>query len=166
MSLRIIHLACINRSPGMLRLMGSQRVRHDWVTELNWTEKAALTLKLTMVAQNDKRNSLLIKLKFFNKVVENKRKKEICTNSSCLFIWVVFYFPGGTNSKKNLPANAGTQEVWEETWVREIPWSRKWRPTPIFLPGKFHRQRSLTGYSPWGWKEQLSTHACIRIGSL
>ena len=24
--------------PGMLQFMGSQRVRHDWVTELNWTE--------------------------------------------------------------------------------------------------------------------------------
>ena len=28
-------------------------------------------------------------------------------------------------------------------WVRKIPWSRKWRPTPVFLPGEFHGQRSL-----------------------
>ena len=34
--------------------------------------------------------------------------------------------------------------------VRKIPQSRKWQPTPIFLPGKFHGQRSLAGYSPWG----------------
>ena len=33
-----------------------------------------------------------------------------------------------------------------DPWVREIPWSRKWQPTPVFLPGKFHGQRSLTGY--------------------
>ena len=33
------------------------------------------------------------------------------------------------------------------------PWRRKWQPTPVFLPGKFHRQRSLTSYSPWGHKE-------------
>ena len=35
------------------------------------------------------------------------------------------------------------------------PWvgSRKWQPTVIFLPGKFHRQGSLVGYSPWGCKE-------------
>ena len=32
-------------------------------------------------------------------------------------------------------------------------WSRKWQPTPVFLPGKFHVQRSLAGYSPWGCKE-------------
>ena len=33
-------------------------------------------------------------------------------------------------------------------WVRKIPWSSKWQPTPVFLPGTFHRQRSLVGYSP------------------
>ena len=38
-------------------------------------------------------------------------------------------------------------------WVRKIPWRRKWQPTPVFLPGKFHRQRSLAGYCPWGLKE-------------
>ena len=31
--------------------------------------------------------------------------------------------------------------------------SRKWHPTPIFLPGKFYGQRSLVGYSPWVCKE-------------
>ena len=35
------------------------------------------------------------------------------------------------------------------------PWVRKilWLPTPVFLPGESHRQRSLVGYSPWGRKE-------------
>ena len=30
-------------------------------------------------------------------------------------------------------------------WVWKIPWSRKWKPTPIFLPGNFHGKRSLVG---------------------
>ena len=30
---------------------------------------------------------------------------------------------------------------------------RKWQTTPVFLPGEFHGQRSLAGYSPWGHKE-------------
>jgi len=30
---------------------------------------------------------------------------------------------------------------------------REWQPTPVFLPGEFHGQRSLVGYSPWGQKE-------------
>ena len=48
-------------------------------------------------------------------------------------------------------------------WVRKIPWRRVWQPTPLFLPGESHKQRSLVGYSPWGHKkldrtEQLSSH--------
>ena len=34
----------------------------------------------------------------------------------------------------------------------EILWDSKWQPTPVFLPGKFHGQRSLVGYCPWGRK--------------
>ena len=30
---------------------------------------------------------------------------------------------------------------------------RKWQPSPVFLFGKFHGQRSLVGYSPWGRKD-------------
>ena len=37
--------------------------------------------------------------------------------------------------------------------VRKISWRRKWQPTPVFLPGKSHGQRSLVGYSLWGCKE-------------
>ena len=32
-----------------------------------------------------------------------------------------------------------------------------WLPTPIFLPGEFHEQRSLAGYSPWGCKDLDTT---------
>ena len=38
-------------------------------------------------------------------------------------------------------------------WVRKIPWRRNWWPTPVFLPGESHGQRSLGGSSPWCWKE-------------
>ena len=51
--------------------------------------------------------------------------------------------------------------------VGKIPWRRKWQPTPVFLPGKSHGQRSLAGYSPWGCKEldmreHTHTHAHIK----
>ena len=39
-----------------------------------------------------------------------------------------------------------------DPWVRKIPWRRTWQPTPLFLPGKSHGQRSLAGYSPCGHK--------------
>ena len=44
--------------------------------------------------------------------------------------------------------------------VRMIPSSKKWQPTPVFLPGESHGQRSLVGYSPWGCKESdMTEHA-------
>ena len=33
-----------------------------------------------------------------------------------------------------------------------LAWRREWLPTPVFLPGELHGQRSLAGYSPWGHK--------------
>ena len=45
----------------------------------------------------------------------------------------------------------------EDPWVGKISWKRKWQPTPVFLPGEFHGQRSLAGYSPRGHKESGTT---------
>ena len=44
-----------------------------------------------------------------------------------------------------------------DPWIGRIPWRRKWQPTPVFLPGKSHGQRSLEGYSPWDRKESDKT---------
>ena len=44
-------------------------------------------------------------------------------------------------------------------WVEKIPWRRKWQPTPVFLPGESHAQRSLLGYSPWDHKESDTNEA-------
>ena len=54
----------------------------------------------------------------------------------------------------HLPA---MQEIGFDLWVRKIPWRREWQPTPVLLPRKFHRWRSLVGYSPWGRKESDTT---------
>ena len=58
---------------------------------------------------------------------------------------------------KNLPASAGGARDGFNPWVGKIPWTRKWQPTPVFLAGKFHRQRSLADYSPWSCKESDTT---------
>ena len=60
-----------------------------------------------------------------------------------------------------------------DSWVGKILWSRKWQPI-IFVPGEFHGQRSVVGYSPWDHKElgktewlsvnktsMTHTHRCI-----
>ena len=54
-------------------------------------------------------------------------------------------------------------------WVVKIPWRRKSQPTPVFLLGESHGQRSLAGCSPWGhieWDmtERLSMHRYLRWG--
>ena len=59
-------------------------------------------------------------------------------------------FSGGTSGKE---FTCQGREYGFDPWVGKIPWRRKWKPTPVFLPGKFHRQRTLVGYSPWGCKE-------------
>ena len=56
-------------------------------------------------------------------------------------------FPGGSVEKKIC---LQYRRSGFDPWVRKIFWGRKWQPTPIFVPGKSHRQRSLVGYSPWG----------------
>ena len=51
--------------------------------------------------------------------------------------------------------------IWQ-WWDRDnlyysMSWSRKWQPTSVFLPGKFHGQGGLADYSPWGHKESDMT---------
>ena len=46
---------------------------------------------------------------------------------------------------KNLPAMQETLD-WEDPWVGKVPWRRACQPTPVFLAGEFHGQRSLVGY--------------------
>ena len=51
---------------------------------------------------------------------------------------------------KHLPT---MRETGFDLWVGKTPWRRKWQPTPVLLPEKFHGLRSLVGYSPWRHKE-------------
>jgi len=57
---------------------------------------------------------------------------------------------------KNLLSMKETQV---DPWVGKISWRREWLPTSVFLPGEFHGQRSLVGYSPCGCKESDMTQS-------
>ena len=73
-------------------------------------------------------------------------------------------FPVGANGKGSAcnARDAGRRGF--DPWVRKIPWKRAWQPTPVFLPKKFHGQRSLEGYSPWICKESdMTEQLCTRI---
>ena len=51
-----------------------------------------------------------------------------------------------------------------DLWFRKIPWRRKWQPTPVFLPGKFHGQRNLVAIvSGVTESDMISTYACIHV---
>ena len=62
-------------------------------------------------------------------------------------------FPGGSAVKNHLQCKRPRFDP----WVRKILWRRECLPTPVFLPGKFHGQWSLVGYSPWSLKELDTT---------
>ena len=95
--------------------------------------------------------------------------------SFCSFLWVpqgltdsflalpqyTWGFPGGS-VVKNPPASA--EDSSSTPGSGKIPWRRKWQPTPVFLPGKSHGQRSLVGYSPWHRKESDMTKRLNSFG--
>ena len=59
-------------------------------------------------------------------------------------------FPGGASGKEPACQYRRCKRRGFDPWVGKIPWKRTWQPTPVFLPGESHGQRSLAGYSPWG----------------
>ena len=76
-------------------------------------------------------------------------------------------FSGGTSGKEPACQCRRLKRCRLDPWVRKIPWRRAWQPTPVFLPGESHGQRSLAGYSPWGhrvghnWSDHM--HTCIHV---
>ena len=66
---------------------------------------------------------------------------------------------------KNLPQCRRPKGRWFDPWVEGS--RRAWQPTPVFLPGESHGQRSLVGYSPWGPKEsdmtEATEHTCVGL---
>ena len=78
---------------------------------------------------------------------------------TCLYF--TWGFLGGSGVK-NLPAN--TRDVGLIPGLRRSPGEENGNPTPAFLPGKSHGQRSLEGYSPWGCKELDMTEQSMQKG--
>ena len=69
-------------------------------------------------------------------------------------LWLRAGFPGGSDGKESA---CQCRRPGFNSWVGKIPWRRERLPTPVFLPGEFHGQRSLVDYSPWGYKESDTT---------
>ena len=82
------------------------------------------------------------------------------------FFFLTFYFvlgysqlgfPRWLSSKESACGAEDAECHGFDPWVGKIPWRRAWKPTPVFLPGESHGQRSLAGYSPWDRKESDTT---------
>ena len=67
-------------------------------------------------------------------------------------------FPGSASGKEPACQCRGCKRLGFHPWIGKIPW-RRHDPTPVFLPGEAHGQRSLVGYIPWGHKESNMTEA-------
>ena len=65
-------------------------------------------------------------------------------------------YPGGLEVENPL-AKQETHEMWVRSLGREDPLEEGMATTPALLPGEYHRQRRLAGYSPWGHKESDTT---------
>ena len=70
-------------------------------------------------------------------------------------------FPGGASGQELACQYRRHKGRGFNPWVKKIPWRRAWQPTPVFLPGESHRQKSLTGYSPLGHKESDMTEVIL-----
>ena len=95
----------------------------------------------------------------FNVVAGCKELKRMCIQK---------HFPGGTSGKEPTCQCRRHRRCEFNSWIGKIPWKRKWQPTPVFLPRKFHGQRSLASDSPWGCKESdatewLSMHTQLEV---
>ena len=78
-------------------------------------------------------------------------------------IWVLLIqswgFPGGASGKEPACKCRSYKKLKFDPWVRKILWRKEWQPTPVFLPGKSHGEKSLAGYSLWGCKKLDTTGA-------
>ena len=104
---------------------------------------------------------LLLLLSHFSHVwlCATPKKAEAMAPHSSPLAWKISWTeePGGLQSMRSLRV----RHVWATSisLFTFMHWRRKWRPTPEFLPGKSHGQRSLEGYSPWGLKNSYTTEA-------
>ena len=127
--------------PARLQSMGSQRVRHDWVANNSNSLQCVCS-----VAKSRPTLATPWTVARQTPPFMGFPRREYW--SGLLFPPPGYLpDPGMEHRSPALQTDSGF-----DPWVGKIPWKRAWQPTPVFLPGKSHKRRSLAGYSPWGCK--------------
>ena len=93
----------------------------------------------------------------YSKSLKTVRRNTVMVKGNKCGPCVMKGFPCGTSGKESAWQHRRLKRCRFNPWIGKIPWRRKWKPTPVFLPGKFHGQRSLEGYILWGHKEWDTT---------
>ena len=156
--------------PGGLQSMGLHRVRHEW-RDLAAAANSFIAIACNIAWSQEVWCLLLCysfsRLLWIFRIIFSSIK---ILRLFFLFLWKVpLAFWDGLHWNYGLPRwLSGKESACQfrrcgfDPCVGKIPWSREWQPAPVFLPGKFHGQRSLAGYNLWGCKDLDSTeHACM-----
>ena len=140
--------------PGGLPSMELHKVRH------NWSDLAAAAA-VPYTINEFKRDAF--KLGEVDSRFDSSITNTVIESISC------------PNVPQGCPGDSGKESACHCQWHKrhgfdpragKILWRRKWQPTPVFLPGNFHGQSSLVGYSPWGRKEwDMTEHTCTHTHS-
>ena len=137
--------------PGRLQSMGLLRVGYDWVTSLSlftfmhWRRKWQPT-PVFLPRESQGQGAWWAAI---YAVAQSRTQLKRLSSSSEIPRW----FSG----KESACQYRRRKRCRFDPWVRKIPWWRKWKPTPVFLPRKVHGQRSRVGCSPRGLKELDTT---------
>ena len=163
--------------PGVLRFMESQRVRHNWATELNW-----LICQIFFSKGFKWVNSFRLVLAQTNSFPKYHKAKSHSVFPSLLICQSVFPYSESTTILEKAMAPHSSTFAQKIPWMEEpgrlqsmgslrvrhdwatslslstfMHWRRKWHLTPVVLPGESHGWRSLVGCSPWGRTESDMT---------
>ena len=106
------------------------------------------------------RNNVTYK-QIFKRIIQ--RKSFSCEMWHCYYSGAGFPmgFPRWCSGKESTCQCRRLKRLGFDPWIRKIPWRRARQPTPVFLPGEIHGQRSLAGYSPCSCKElDMTEHRC------
>ena len=163
--------------PGRLQSMGLLRVGHDWATSLwlfpfmHWRRKWQPS-PVFLPGESQGQGSLVgcclwgphrvghdwSDLAAAGRKVQNSCTMiytipycwalRLCPLFSMTYNVVMNIFPSDANGKEPACQCRRHKRYWFDPWVGKIPWRRAWQPTPVFLPGESHGQRSPAGYGP------------------